>query len=126
LALAAGLVCACKSWQAPRITPREVIRQRQPTSIRVLRTDSTRIEVRSPRVVGDSLVGLRVEPSSSDSGRLAIPLSQVSQVTIRQPDPIRTAVVIAVTLVGLGGLLFAVAFGQGLSMWYDELAETED
>jgi hypothetical protein len=47
-------------------------------------------------------------------------------VTIRQPDPIRTAVVIAATLVGLGGLLFAVAFGQGLSMWYDELAETED
>jgi hypothetical protein len=126
LALAAGLVCACKSWQAPRISPSEVIRQRQPTSIRVLRTDSTRIELRSPRVVGESLVGFRVEPSSSDSGPLAIPLSQVSQVTIRQPDPIRTAVVIAATLVGLGGLLFAVAFGQGLSMWYDELAETED
>jgi hypothetical protein len=126
LALAAGLVCACKSWQAPRVSPSEVIRQRQPTSIRVLRTDSTRIELHSPRLVGDSLVGLRVEPSSSDSGRLAIPLSQVSQVTIRQPDPIRTAVVIAATLVALGGLLFAVAFGQGLSMWYDELAETED
>jgi len=126
LALAAGLVCACKSWQAPRVSPSEVIRQRQPTSIRVLRTDSTRIELYSPRLVGDSLVGLRVEPSSSDSGRLAIPLSQVSQVTIRQPDPIRTAVVIAATLVALGGLLFAVAFGQGLSMWYDELAETED
>lgn len=108
------------------MSPGEVLRQREPNSIQVLRTDSSRIELRSPRVVGDSLVGLRVQPGTSDSGGLAIPLSQVSQVAVRQPDPIRTAVVIAVTLLGLGGLLFAVAFGQGLSMWYHELADTED
>jgi hypothetical protein len=125
-ALAAGLICSCNSWRTPHLSPGEVIRQRQPTSIQVRRTDSSQIELRSPRLVGDSLVGLRVEPGTSDSRPLAIPLSQVSQVAIRQPDPIRTAVVIGATLLALGGLLFAVAFGQGLSMWYDELAETED
>lgn len=57
---------------------------------------------------------------------MAIALSQISRVAIRQPGRIRTLVVIGASLIVIGGLLFGLAFGQGLSMWYDELAETED
>jgi hypothetical protein len=112
----------------PNLSPREVMRGRPPGTIQVVRTDSSCVELRSAIVVGDSLVGLAsgLEASTSASPHVAIPLSQVSRVAIRQPDRFRTLVLIAAVLLGIVALLFALAFGQGLSMWYDELAETED
>jgi hypothetical protein len=104
------------------------MRERPPESIQVVRTDSSRVELRSARLAGDTLVGLAAGPGArtSDARPVAIALSQISRVAIRQPDPIRTLVVIGASLSVIGGLLFGLAFGQGLSMWYDELAETED
>jgi len=128
LAFVAGLVLACRSWQVPEIPPREVVRQRQPASIQVIRLDSSRLELRSPHIVGDSVVGASTDApaGASNSPNLAIALSQISHVAIRQLDPVRTLVFIGAVVLGILVLLFAVAFGQALSMWYDELAETED
>jgi hypothetical protein len=80
------------------------------------------------RLEGDSLVGLATGAGvrTSDARPVAIALSQISRVAVRQPDPLRTLVVIGASVVVISGLLFGLAFGQGLSMWYDELAETED
>jgi len=104
------------------------VRERPPESIQVVRTDSSRVELRSARLVGDSLVGLAAGAGvrTSDARPVAIALSQISRVAIRQPDTLQDPGCDRASLVVIGGLLFGLAFGQGLSMWYDELAETED
>jgi hypothetical protein len=93
----------------------------------VVQTDSTRVELDSARVVGDTLVGVASGMSAdADPARpVAVALSQVSQVTVRETDLLKTAAMIAVVLVLVAGLVFAVAFRQALWLWYEDIAEID-
>ena len=56
LSMSALLVAACHVWRPAVVGPRQLIEEERPTRIRVVQTDSTRTEVRLPRVLRDSLV----------------------------------------------------------------------
>jgi hypothetical protein len=91
----------------------------------VVRTDSVRVELDAARIVGDTLVG--AASAHADSTRpVALALSRVSRLAVRKTDPFKTAAMIAVAVVLIAGLVFGLAFRQGLSLWYEEIAEIDD
>ena len=86
LILLAGSLSGClgsslKSWRVQPPPPANVVSEQHPKRIRVSRTDSTTIVLRDPSVIGDSLVA--VDPGGR---RLAIPLTQVTQVEVEKTD----------------------------------------
>jgi hypothetical protein len=93
----------------------------------VVRTDSTRVELDSARLVGDSLVGVATGPSAeADPSRtMGVALSEVSRAAVRETDLLKTVGLVALVLVLLALLVFAVAFRQALLLWYEELADIE-
>ena len=123
LAFVVGLACACGSWQAQELSPRE---DRALGRLRVIQTDSIRVELEAARVVEDTLVGVVSGLNTGAVGSIAIPLSRVSRASAQRTDVLKTAAMVAVGLVLVAGVVFALAFRQGLSLWYDEIAEIED
>lgn len=47
----------CYGWRVTDIPPRTVVETQRPSQIRVTTGDRTRVEIVSPRIAGDSLVG---------------------------------------------------------------------
>jgi hypothetical protein len=72
---------ACSGWHAQGYEPRVVIEREHPDRLRLTRTDSSRTELRQPRVSGDSLAGL------ADSQLLAVPLDSVAYIELRRENP---------------------------------------
>lgn len=58
-AIALWLLGACSTWQVQDVTPQALLETRSPDVIQVTRMDSTRIELRVPRLMGDTIVGAR-------------------------------------------------------------------
>jgi len=86
LILLAGSLSGClgsslKSWRVQPPPPANVVTEQHPKRIRVSRADSTKIVLRNPSVIGDSLVAV-------DRGdrRVAIPLTQLTQVEVEKTD----------------------------------------
>ena len=82
----AGMTGACASWRAQGFEPRAVVEREHPDRLRLTRTDSSRTEIRAPRVEGDHLVG------TASSGHLAVPLDSVAYVELRRANPLPAAV----------------------------------
>ena len=49
---------SCTSWQVQSVSPEQVVTEDQPSKIRVTLSDSSRVEMEQPRIVGDTLRGL--------------------------------------------------------------------
>jgi ABC-type Fe3+-hydroxamate transport system substrate-binding protein len=86
LILVAGSFSACvgsslKSWRVQPPPPATVVTEQHPKRIRVSRTDNTRIVLRNPAVIGDSLVAL-----DAANRRVALLLTQVTQVEVEKTD----------------------------------------
>jgi hypothetical protein len=86
LILLAGSLSGClgsslKSWRVQPPPPANVVTEQHPKRIRVSRADSTKIVLRNPSVIGDSLVAV-------DRGdrRVAMPLTQLTQVEVEKTD----------------------------------------
>jgi hypothetical protein len=86
LILLVGSLSGClgsslKSWRVQPPQPANVVTDQHPKRIRVSRADSTKIVLRNPSVIGDSVVAV-------DRGdrRVAIPLTQVTQVEVEKTD----------------------------------------
>ena len=92
----------------------------------MVQTDSDRVELEGVRLMGDTLFGLVRGAGAGSARPAAIALSRVSRAAVRETDLYRTAAVIALGLVVVAGLGFILAFRQGLSLWYDEIAEIDD
>ena len=118
----ACLLCACSSWQQLELSPPE---RTESAALGRVQADSTRLELDSARLVGDSLVGVAAGASAGDDPprTMGVALSQVNQAAVREPDPLRTAGLVALVLALLALVVFGVAFRQALVLWYEELAD---
>ena len=121
LGCAAGLT-GCTSWESLPLLPSLGIGHIAEKRVRVTRSDSSHLILNSPRVTGDTLLGM----ADGARERLeAIPLSGVQEIAVRKPDLLKTLALVA-SLVLLGALvMFSLAFGQGLWEWYGEINEIE-
>jgi hypothetical protein len=77
----AGAASACAEWHAQGYVPRVVVEREHPDRLRFTRTDSSRTELRQPRLEGDRLVGL------AESRPVAVPLDSVAYVELRRTNP---------------------------------------
>jgi len=110
LALAAG---ACTSWHHPASPAPEVVaRQHGRGSVRVLRRDGSVLVLRTPSVVGDSIIGVGGSPPR----RTSVALADVERVETRGFSPAKTCGLVlvyfaVVTLIAVGAALGAWAGG---------------
>jgi len=90
----AGLVAlsatGCMGWRVQQVSPRELLRDKSIEAVRVTRADKSRVEIWSPRLEGDSIVG---HPTDRAIARLVMPLSQVETISTRYKSVGRTLVV---------------------------------
>jgi hypothetical protein len=95
--------------------------------VQVVRTDSTRVELDSARLVGDSLVGFAggTTADANPPRTVGVALTEVSRAAVRETDLLRTAGLVVLLLGLLALLVFAVAFRQALLLWYEDLADIE-
>lgn len=95
---------ACSSWRAQSITPQRVITERQPTAAWVTRGNRRSVLLERPEIRRDSIVGW-----GRSAGIVAIPLAEVTRISIREPDGGKTAgLVLGITAAVGGGLYFVI------------------
>jgi hypothetical protein len=90
----AGLVAlsatGCMGWRVQQVSPRELLRDKSIEAVRVTRADKSRVEIWTPRIEGDSIVG---HPTDRAIARLVMPLSQVETISTRYRSVGKTLVV---------------------------------
>jgi hypothetical protein len=91
----------CARWHPQGLTPQAVLEREQPAHVRVTRTDNSHVELNNPVIAGDSIRG------SAPYGEMAIPLSQVTYLSLKQRDRVTAPVLVAVGLAG--GLIALLA-----------------
>ena len=77
---------ACTSWKVGRPTPEEFLENEQPDNVRVTQTDGSRVELMSPEVRADSLVGTAKEGTVHV---VSIPLSGISFVEVKKVSAVK-------------------------------------
>jgi hypothetical protein len=101
LVLAAWCSSACTHWKVQSAFPEQVV-SRRPQRVRVTRNDSSRIVLRRPEIVGDTLYGVpRDGRAAAESPRPAVALADVREVAVRRVSVVRT------TALALGTLALA-------------------
>ena len=107
--LATTTLTACTSWQVQTVSPEQVVNTEHPSAVRVQRMDGSRVELKSPRISADSLLGSAVDNSlfGSPAGKPAgMPLSDVYQLAVKRGNALKTVGLviglIAGTIVTLG------------------------
>ncbi len=80
---------ACTSWQVGKTSPEQLFEDDPPEKVRVTQTDGSLIELMSPEVRADSLVG------TVKGDTVSIALSEVQKVEVRRPDSTRTGILVA-------------------------------
>jgi hypothetical protein len=94
-------LAACTSWHVKQgVSPRQVISTEHPRTVRVTRTDGSRISLDEPRIVtGDSLVGVH------NGVRSSVVVSDVTQVATQKFSPGKSIGLV----LGLSAAVVAVA-----------------
>lgn len=78
-----GLSCSSSTWKTSQVPPAQVVTEKHPDHVRVQLADSSKIEIWSPQIVGDSLVGTRKQAQAGDSAAgVAIALADVRQIEV--------------------------------------------
>ena len=100
----------CTRWVQPEHPVPSFLPNQHEDILRVLRNSGQTVVLRSPRVVGDSLVGLSVV-AVGDGPRQAVPLSDVRSVEVRRVDGGATGGLVVLTVAAVGAL-YAIAVAQ--------------
>ena len=99
LLIFALLQIGCVSpWQEQRASAAELLAAEQPERIRVTLSDSTRLDLRRPRLTGDSLSGLHADTS------VALSVGQVAHVAVHKRGaslPVRVFAGFALVAMGI-------------------------
>lgn len=120
-------LAGCTTWRPTTVSPRVLIEEEQPSSIRVTRTDGTSQVLNSPIIVNDSIAVVEEQGCEvSDAGggrfncvetepRVLMPLDEVRAVEVRRSSSAGRGFLIGAG-VGLAVSLVATEFGshQGL------------
>jgi hypothetical protein len=111
LLLIPAITTSCHSWRTAEVEPRALVESEHPRDVRVTTQDNTRYVLRGPRIVEDTLRGLR----GNDS--VAVALRDVSRVEVQRSSPLKTvAVILGVGVVGMGALIwYGFCIGDGRS-----------
>ena len=112
LVLAAWCSSACTHWKVQSAFPEQVV-SRRPQKVRVTRNDSSRVVLRRPEIVGDTVYGApRDGRTAAGSPRPAVALTDVSEVAVRRVSVVRTSVL------AFGTLVVAAYVALGLALSY--------
>lgn len=97
-------MAACTSVQPVRTAPAPFISAKRPGMVYLVDKDGRPYAVESPRVEGDSLIGLTPRLNKL----FGLPLSSIGSVSAAQPDRTRTALLVVVLGASAGGLVYAL------------------
>jgi hypothetical protein len=89
---------ACTSWEVGTPTPAQFVEAEHPKAVRVTRSDGTRMEFRTPKVQGDSLVGTAGEDTTR---QVSLPLSDVRSVDVKRVSAWKTTLAVVGGAVGV-------------------------
>lgn len=89
----------CMKWSTQRMPVDELVSEKEPKKVRVTQANDYVVDLKSPRIDGDSLIGF-----SENDTRIAIALADVKRIQIRTVNPVATTLLVA----GLGITLLAV------------------
>ena len=96
LAFASG----CMTWRSQSGNTQSIIEAKQPTQIRLFRSDGSRFVFENPTIIGDSLVSM-LKPGPGSVFRAAIPLHEVAPVEIEEIHEGRTALAVLQVATGV-------------------------
>jgi len=108
--LAALSATGCMGWRVQQVSPRELLRDRSIEAVRVTRADKSRVEIWSPRLEGDSIVG---HPTDRAIARLVMPLSQVETISTRYKSVGKTLFVGLAVIGAVGVYALLQSLNQG-------------
>ena len=118
LAVVVLMTSGCTSWAqaypGSLSSPADVIHGLEPGDVRILRQRGVEIELHEPFMSGDSIVG---EARRFGFGRVAIPLSDIRRLDVREGDGMKTAgtAILAVPAALLGTVLLLCLFAETCS-----------
>ena len=109
-----GPLSACHSWRVQAIAPKQFVIRDSTQRIRVLRLNGAQVTMKRAHVQGDTLYGrpTRIDKSASDT-LVAIPLTDVRAIELRQGDAGKTTGLVLGILALVAGavlVLFAAAY----------------
>ena len=99
VALLATQLAGCSSWRVEQVGPEQLLRERAPAQVRVMRADGSVLVLERPKVSGDSVTGL------SGGASRGVPLADISTIATRHGDAGKSVLL----GVGIAGGIFAVA-----------------
>lgn len=86
-------VGGCRSWRVSEVTPRQLIQGQTPSQVRVATTtDSTKLVLFQPTIIGDSLRGLPTELAVRPR---MIALAQITEIATKHFNPGKTLLTVA-------------------------------
>jgi hypothetical protein len=100
-------VSGCAEWMAYQQPPAQVLTEKSPEQVRVTRIDGKQLEVFSPRIVNDTLVGYRSlsgDPTKQEGQVVHVAVADIQSMEVRQANTGG-----GVVLVVLAGLLIVGA-----------------
>ena len=110
LVLVAWSSSGCAHWKVQSATPEQVVSAGRPYQVRVTRDDGSRIVLRRPEIVDDTLYGApRGGRVSAGRHRPAVALIDVSEVAVRRMNVVGSAVL------ALGTVVLAGVIALGLT-----------
>lgn len=98
----------CLAWKVESASPREVLRRPEVTAVRIERSDSERVEIYDPTLVGDTISG---HPTKLAVARIQVPLSNVRSIATPHKSIGKTALLV----LGIGGVITVYALLQELN-----------
>jgi len=110
----------CTTWQPTAVSPRHIIEQERPESIRVTGEDGKSVQVQEPMIENDSIAFVSGPCARiSDRSRryscpmtTVIPLDEVARLEVQRPAHVRTLAALA-PVVSFISMTFAFAAGFG-------------
>ena len=86
------LLSGCKSWQPTTLSPRQVIADSAPSSVRVTDVDGGTWTVPNPVMRNDSIVTSNTDPMGRPSLAVGVPYADVNSLEVQRFNPVKTIV----------------------------------
>ena len=103
--LLVAALSGCTSWQPSTVAPAQLLSDEHPESVRVTRTDGSRLRIYFPRIAGDSLLGVGV----TNSQHLGVSLADIRELDTPKANAVGSvAVGVGVAALAVGIYVVAV------------------
>lgn len=109
------LSAACSTWQPVTQPVPELAAQHRGAAVRLSLSDGSRVEMNSPTVSGDSVVGTR---PGGPQARIAVPLGDILLVERSQIDGGKTTLAVLGGVAAVAGLIAGIAYAQSCTGLY--------